>query len=487
MRLLLGVLYSLHGIPSSIIDGFLPQVLKANDINLAYVGLAYLLYLPYNFRFLFALGLDRFGGANVAPLLLSVLLSCISLLFFCCSFYTVSVFSEDRAVTLAHLQPVYFLLALIELALALSDPALDALLISAHDDSSSASNALQMVACKAGKWAAGLACTVLLSTLQVGWNVLLLGIAAIYSIGAFVVYYVFRRRQRTGSPPRSLSTGATHKRSVGDLIWRCACALGSRLGLWLFLLALTNKLGEVVTRQMLTPFLMDETMRAIDIAPVLLPHARQAAVTQQVAALVNEASFVSLIGSVLPLSAATTHVKTDRVMLYAMLSTAIVRFSVLIAMSILTNQVPLAFVVFSHPAADPSFIVAPQWRLVLDLFALSSGLSTSLSYVVLMVGVRALAASDPRVPAVFISVYSVLECTDDWGRTIGTTLSGYILLALASQFVRLFAISAALSLVPLIANIALCANIRDSYKAFDTAKTIADITLFASSEREKIQ
>ena len=109
-------------------------------------------------------------------------------------------------------------------------------------------------------------------------------------------------------------------------------------------------------------------------------------------------------------------------------------------------------------SSDESYLsVSLLWRLsAVIAFSFCSGLSTSLSYIVALGAVRSLAASgDERIVAVHLTVYSLLESSDDWTRTCAGGLAGFALTALQANYARFFLLAAGLGVIPLVSGIGL--------------------------------
>ena len=152
--LLIFTLYCLIGAPCSLIDSHLPQVLAFNGVSVSIVGFAYLIYLPFNFRFIFAMVLDINRQHHASRYLLPLLYLSAFVLFIASLFPIGIGISTDTSKFSFNITVVYSIMGLLMLLLSMADPALDALIIkpekqieneSKHD---SFENSLQVIAFK---------------------------------------------------------------------------------------------------------------------------------------------------------------------------------------------------------------------------------------------------------------------------------------------------------------------------------------------------
>lgn len=485
---------------------------------------------------------DTDDGNQVETQVLVKLMAMAGLLLAACAFFPVSTSASAVEATRANLPWVYGLLTLVMLLMAIADPAMDAFLLQADEEethpavdqekesdtanpietsdngiratdpasspSSSSSflasppslpppppsdasgNSVQAIAFKFGKWVCTLAVTSMLVHWNVEWTTTLVTMATAYAVIAACMQRVSQRARGNSkaaksprpAPAASSSTAAsTDSVSFGTIARHCLVAFRTPTGFFLLVLALTNKFGECLAKQMLVAFQAEEFHRAAHATATIgwSLEQREARSSAAVAELFSESQAISLVGSFLPVLVgfllSRSHLGPtflfrlrrrlppfDRLWLHVTTATMVVRMGTLglMAMAVHAGE-PAGIAEAVHTATDANaadgFIRARLgWRVAGGGFAFCSGLSTSLSYIVGLSTVRTLTSSgDPRLHLVHLTVYSLVESADDWTRTVSGGVSGFLLTRLQGDFQMFFAVAAALGLLPIIAAIGL--------------------------------
>jgi hypothetical protein len=144
-----------------------------------------MLYMPFNFRFLWANILEgRGGGAGSWRFFCSVLIALLTgcmLLFAAASAFPLAD-HPNASESAANLPTIYVLLAFSMLLLSVADPVMDGMFVRG----SGSGNAWQVIAFKTGKWVAGVVCSLMFGSMQ--WRFTLLSVALLYGVGILVIY-----------------------------------------------------------------------------------------------------------------------------------------------------------------------------------------------------------------------------------------------------------------------------------------------------------
>jgi hypothetical protein len=369
----------------------LAQALKSLDgVDPKWFGFAGLLFLPFNFRVLFAACYDRF---SVRPSTgLRTLLVCSGACVLVSGIFPVSALRSDAQETKANLGVVYLLFGLVLLFTAAGDPLLDALLFSAR----TLPNSVQSTAWKIGKAAGGLTVSILLR--RVGWQVAMATLGLAYAVGAVFV----PREPGPGKPSRpSLSWRELIVRSSGVLS-------GPKLR-WLVFLGLTNKLAESVLKRAWVPLFVD-CLRASAAAETDVDTLIASMVTREG----DEAAFLAVLGSVLT---ALFCRGRERSWFKAV---CVWRVACLVALAcLLVAERPC-----SDDSNDSDDSVDLVWKWVKVMYELQSGASAVLFALLCFSELRANADVSQGL---FMTVYAVFESCDSWAKAVGTVVAGFAL------------------------------------------------------------
>jgi hypothetical protein len=503
--LLLFCLFGLQGLPCGLLDSYLHTILTRSGYPPEVIGLTYWIYMPYNFRWIYAAWMDRQGPDSSRKWLPRMMAAAAGLLAMTAMF-PVGTAAEEAEATVRNLPAVYLLLTLVMLLMALADPAMDAFLLkpsgedeegqtkeqemktlkedvttiktSSPTQEDSSSNSVQAIAFKCGKWACTLIVSFLLVHLRLGWTSTLLAISVVY----FGITWWLQRQLSKGAKngvSDAESRSSSEEKSSSALPWRtvarhCLHAFSTPAGFCLLLLSLTNKFGECLARQLLVSFQSQQLQLAASRVSEWSTEEKEIRSTQATADIVSEAQAISLIGSFLPVAigfllsrtrsppSVQRLVSSGRLWIHLTIAAILLRGLALIGMAAAVSEGDasssgVAAAYFSSSPVDGYLAITPLWHLTaVGLFSFCSGLSTSLSYIVSLSCVRSMASSgDARIQAVHLTVYSLLESADDWTRTAAGGLAGFALTALQANYERFFLMATGLGVVPLVAAIGL--------------------------------
>lgn len=410
------VLYMLQGVPAALLEGYMPQVLKAIDAPLSMFGWAGAMFLPFNFRFLFA---QFYSRAKIQPAVgIPVLLSVVSFAFLSCLLFPVSALRADMVLYgRANVGPTFALLGLMMLCVAAADPLLDLLVFR----SSKFSNSLQAVAWKAGKSIGGFLVSLMLVRFDLGWSVVV-GLLAMLYFGAALSSSRIKRYE--DKPSQSVAQT--------DTSWPSTSATF----LLLSVIALTNKLGETLVKRSWVPFFVDLTREAVGVrVGSTADRSGDALVSRLVSGEGDEGAFLSLLGSLCVVF--TPKGQELRAFCFACL----LRVAALLWLCTIVASERVCFLEVSGLWAFDL-----RWRLAKGLYELQTGMTAGLFSLLAFAVMR----QSPELEANFLTLYALLESADSWAKSGGNLVAGWV----ASQVGHLCGVllcAAVASLIPLAA------------------------------------
>jgi hypothetical protein len=418
------VLYMLQGVPAALLEGYMPQVLKAIDAPLSMFGWTGVMFLPFNFRFVFA---QFYSRAKIQPAIgIPVLLAVIALAFLCCLSFPVSALRADAQRSNSNVGPVFALLGLMMLCVAAADPLMDLLVFR----SGKFSNSLQAVAWKAGKSVGGFLVSLLLVRFDLGWS-LVVGLLAVLYFGAALSSS--RIKCYEDKPSQSVESPAQT-----DTSWPST----SVTFLLLLVIALTNKLGETLVKRTWVPFFVDMTREAIGVqVQVGSPADRSgdALVSRLVSGEGDEGAFLSLLGSLCVVF--TPKGQELRAFCFACL----LRVAALLWLCTIVASGRACFIEVEVEVSGP-WAFDLHWRLAKGLYELQTGMTAGLFSLLAFAVMR----QSSELEANFLTLYALLESADSWAKSGGNLVAGWV----ASQVGHLFGVllcAAVASLIPLAA------------------------------------